>query len=74
MKKLFGELNLSTIKQAFTSIPAKKKEYNGENYLKVEAKQWDNGDVSLYIWDAVAQQEVKLGRLIISKYQNNERI
>ena len=67
-KKLFGELNLSTIKKAFINIPNKKSEYNGDNFLKVEAKHWDNGDVSLYIWDAVNHEEIRLGRLKLSKY------
>ena len=64
--KFFGNLSLSGIKKAVTDIPAKVGEYKGDKQLKVTAAQWDDGGISIEVWDAEKKESIKLGNLRVS--------
>ncbi len=68
--KYFGNLSLDGIKKAVVEIPAKKTEYKGEQQLKVNAAMWDDGNISLSIWNAEKKEEIKLGNLRVSTLDN----
>ena len=68
-KKFFGSLSLDGIKQAVLEVPAKVD--NSEKYgkqLKVSAAQWDDGGISINLWDADNKREIKLGNLRVSQF------
>ena len=65
-QKYFGSLSLDGIKKAVVEIPNKVGEYKGEKQLKVNAAMWDDGNISLSIWDAEKKEEIKLGNLRVS--------
>lgn len=65
-QKYFGSLSLSGIKKAVTEIPSKVGEYKGDKQLKVNAAMWDDGNISLSIWDGEKKEDIKIGNLRIS--------
>ncbi len=65
-QKYFGSLNLGGIKKAVLEIPNKVGEYKDEKQLKVNAAMWDDGNISLSIWNAEKKEEIKLGNLRMS--------
>ncbi len=66
VKKLFGSLSLDGIKKAVTEVPSKVGEYKGEKQLKVSAAEWEDGGISLTIWDAEKKESIRIGNLRIS--------
>lgn len=71
IKKYFGELNADKFGKAFKSLTSKVETYQDERYFKVEAAQWANGELSIYVWDGDKKEEIKLGRLKVSKFYNS---
>ena len=71
VKKLFGNLSLDGIKKAVVGLPNKVDEYKGEKQLKVQAAEWDDGGISISIWDAENKVSIKLGNLRVSTLDNN---
>ena len=66
--KYFGEVELDSIKEAIEIKPDALDVYNGKKRLKVEAKSWDNGDISLTVYND--GKRVVVGRLKVSNYQD----
>ena len=64
--KLFGSLDLAGIKKAVVEIPGKVGEYQGNKQLKVSAAQWDDGGISIEIWNGEKKESIKLGNLRVS--------
>ena len=69
--KYFGSLSLAGIKKAVVDIPSKVGEYKGDKQLKVNAAMWDDGGISINIWDAEKKEEIKLGNLRVSTLDGN---
>ena len=65
-QKYFGNFLIDNIGKAVKQIPNKLGEYKGERQLKVNAAMWDDGNISLSIWDAEKKEEIKLGNLRVS--------
>lgn len=68
-KKLFGNLSIDGIKDALAKAPEKKTEYKGENQLKVNAVEWEDGGISISLnyKDAAGEwQRINLGNLRVS--------
>ena len=71
-QKFFGSLSLDGIKKAVVEVSSKVDEH--EKYgkqLKVQAAQWDDGAISITLWDAEKKESINLGRLMISKFDDN---
>ncbi len=68
VKKYFGNLSLDGIKKAVTTVPGKVSEYNGDKQLKVTAAMWDDGGISIALWDGETKTEIKLGNLRVSTF------
>ena len=71
VKKFFGSLSLDGVKKAVLEIPNKVD--NNEKYgkqLKITAAQWDDGGISIGIWDAERKEEIKLGNLRVSQFDS----
>lgn len=71
-KKLWASLSLDVLKEVITKFPHKVK--NSEKFGKqvtLQAKQWDDGTISLSWWDAESGERFNIGRVMISKDQNN---
>ena len=64
--KYFGNLSLDGVKKAVVQIPGKLDEYKGEKQLKIQAAAWDDGGISISIWDAEKKESIKLGNLRVS--------
>ena len=71
VKKLFGSLSLDGIKKAVTGVPSKVGEYKGEKQLKVTAAEWEDGGISITIWDAEKKESIRIGNLRISTLDDN---
>ncbi len=71
-QKLFGNLSLDGIKKAVVEVPTKVGEYKGEKQLKVNAAMWDDGNISISLWDAEKKEEIKIGYLRVSTLENNQ--
>ena len=74
-QKFFGSLSLDGIKEAVTTVPAKVDTH--EKYgkqLKVNAAQWDDGGISLSLWDAENKKEIKLGNLRVSTFNDAPKV
>ena len=72
-KKLFGSLNITGIKEALQKAPEKKDEYKGDDQLKVNAVEWEDGGISISLSykDAADQwQRISLGNLRVSTLDN----
>lgn len=68
-KRLFGNLSIDGIKDALQKAPEKKTEYKGEEQLKVNAVEWEDGGISISLnyKDAAGEwQRVNLGNLRVS--------
>ena len=70
-QKFFGSLNLNQIKKAVVEIETKTDEYNGEKQLKVTAAQWEDGNISIDIYNGDTKETLKLGNLRISKFNDD---
>lgn len=68
--KLFGSLNLSNIKKAATEVPSKVGEYKGDKQLKVTAAIWEDGGVSIEVWNGDAKESIKIGNLRLSTFDD----
>ena len=68
--KYFGNLSLDGIKKAVTEIPGKRDEYNGEQRLKISAAAWDDGGISIDIYNSETKETIKLGNLRISQFSD----
>ena len=73
VKKFFGNLSLDGVKKAVVEVPAKVD--NHEKYgkqLKVTAAQWEDGGISISLWNAEKKEEIKLGNLRVSQFDDNK--
>ena len=71
VKKYFGSLSLDGIKKAVTEVESKVGEYKGEKQLKVSAAMWDDGGISITIWNGEKKESIRLGNLRISTLDDN---
>ena len=72
VKKFFGNLSLDGIKKAVLELPGKVD--NNEKYgkqLKVQAAQWEDGGISISLWDGENKVSIPLGNLRVSKFDDN---
>ncbi len=69
-QKYFGNLNLTGIKKAVSEISDKVGEYNGDKQLRVNAAMWDDGNISLDIYNKETKESIKLGNLRISQFDD----
>ena len=67
--KYFGNLQTNGLKEAY-NVDSAKSEYNGEPQLKVQAAMWDDGNISITVWDKENKKSIKLGQLRVSKIDN----
>ena len=65
-QKYFGSLNLDGIKKAVLEVPSKVGEYKDQKQLKVTAAMWEDGGISLEVWNGEKKESIKLGNLRIS--------
>ena len=70
-KKYFGSLSLDGIKKAVTEVPSKVGEYKGDKQLKVNAAMWEDGGISINIWDGEKKEEIRIGNLRVSTLDNS---
>ena len=47
-------------------------EYKGEKQLKVAAAEWEDGGISITIWDAEKKESIRIGNLRISTLDDNK--
>lgn len=66
-KKYFGEVNLDNIGKAVKEHPHKMKDAGYGKELKVEAALWDDGSISIEVYENGTRY--KVGRLMPSKFQ-----
>ena len=64
-QKFFGNLLTNGLKEAF-KVDSAKSEYNGEPQLKIQAAQWEDGNISITVWDGANKKSIKLGQLRVS--------
>lgn len=70
-QKYFGNISLDGVKKAFSQVPGKVNEYKGEKQLKVSASQWDDGNISIDLWDGEKKESIRIGSLRVSTLDNN---
>jgi|TARA_R110000751_G_scaffold264578_1_gene363672 hypothetical protein len=65
-QKYFGNLQLDNLGKAVKTIPGKveKTEQYGHQ-IKVKAAMWDDGGITIDIWDAENKVAHKLGKLML---------
>ena len=68
IKKYFGTIQLDNLGKAVRTIPAKvdKTEKYGHQ-IKVKAATWEDGGITIDIWDAENKVAHKLGKLMVDK-------
>lgn len=71
IKKYFGNINLGGLKKAVSEIPAKVDDYKGEKQLKVSAAMWEDGGISIDIWNGDTKESIKLGNLRVSSFDDD---
>ena len=70
MKKYFGNISLDGIKQTKVELPSKFTEHEKYgNQLSVDATMFDDGGISISIWNKDTEQRIQIGNLRVSKYQ-----
>ena len=72
-QKYWGSLSLDEIGKAVKQVPAKFK--NDEKYgkqLQVDAAIWEDGNISISIWDKEKNETIKLGNLRVSQFQGGD--
>lgn len=73
-EKYFGNLQIDALNKAMDNIPAKLT--NHEKYgkqFKVQAAQWDDGKITLSVWNSETKETFKLGSLILSQFQPEDK-
>jgi len=67
-QKYFGNLQLDNLGKAVKTIPGKveKSEKYGHQ-IKVKAAMWEDGGITIDIWDGENKVAHKLGKLILDK-------
>ena len=68
--KLFGNLLTNGLKEAF-KVESAKSEYNGEPQLKISGAQWEDGNITIDVWDGANKKSIKIGQLRVSTLDNN---
>ena len=64
---MFGSISIDGIKEAKSRVPAKFQSHEKYgNQLKVSAVEFEDGNISLSIWDADKKEAIKLGTLMTS--------
>ena len=69
--KYYGSLSLDGVKKAVTEISAKVND--SDKYgkqLKVNAAMWEDGNISIDIYNSDTKESIKLGSLRVSKFDN----
>ena len=72
MKKYWGSLNLDEIGKAVKAVPDKYKDT--EKYgkqLTVDATIWDDGNISISVYNKETKERYKVGNLRVSSFQND---
>lgn len=73
-QKFYGNLQLDNLGKAIQSLPAKVQE--SEQYgkqFKINAAQWDDDKISISVWNPETKETFKLGTLIVSQFQPEDR-
>ena len=71
-EKFWGSLNLDKLKEAVLGAPSKIKE--DEKYgkqLYIDAAQWEDGGISISVYDKESQQRFSIGNLRVSNFSDN---
>ena len=74
VKKLFGSVSLDGIKKAVVSIPGKVQE--SEKYgkqLQVQGAEWEDGAISISIYNGETKESINIGRLMLSKFTDDNQ-
>ena len=74
MSNYWGSINLDKIKEAIDKVPAKLKDdpkYGKQLYI--DAKQWDDGNFSLSVYNKDTKERVNLGSLRVSQFNNDSK-
>ena len=65
-QKYFGNLQLDNLGKAVRTVPAKvEKTAEYGHQLKIKAAMWEDGRITIDIWDAENQVSHKLGKLFM---------
>ena len=67
-RKLFGNINIDGVKEAFKKAPEKKTTYKDQEQLKVNAVEWEDGGITISInyKEGEEWQRINLGNLRVS--------
>jgi len=68
VKKFYGNISIDALTELKHLIETHEK-YGKQ--LKVGAAQWDDGGISIDVWDKEAKKATKLGSLRVSQFENN---
>lgn len=72
MSNYWGSLSLDKIKEAVDKVPAKfKKDEKYGRQLMIDAKQWEDGNFSLSVYNKDTKERINIGSLRLSQFQNN---
>ena len=74
IKKYFGSISLDGVKQSVVQV--KDKVTTHEKYgkqLKVTASMWEDGAISIDLWDGEKKEAIKIGRLMVSTFDDNAK-
>ena len=69
--KYWGSLSLDNIGKAVKQVPAKfKDDPKYGKQLTVDAALWEDGNISLSVWDKESKETIKIGNLRLSQFQD----
>ena len=66
-KRYWGNLSLTKLKEAYESTPGAVKEWNGETEIKIDAIEFDNGDIGLSVYNIANKDRIRVGSIKESK-------
>jgi|TARA_A100000172_G_scaffold63450_1_gene42846 hypothetical protein len=67
-QKYFGNLQLDNLGKAVKTIPSKVEKTDKYGHqIKVKATMWEDGGITIDIWDAENKVAHKLGKLMLDK-------
>ena len=71
-KKFFGSFDLEELKAAIVAAQKNDElsEYNGKKQVKIGGAQWDDGNISIDIWNKAEKKAYKVGQLRVSTLDN----
>ena len=68
VKKFYGNINVDGLTKVKHLIEEHEK---FGKQLKINAAQWEDGNITIDVWDKEAKQATKLGSLRVSTFDNN---